>query len=140
MTVGSNQHETRTGEALQVQIVANTTAGRRVNQPIACAYALKVAVIVLIFPVQLEYIVVHVLDGERYRNPIDFKCLELETSHRARVVLQQNLVHSQLEFITRRERSTGQVSTEKLCDQGLCHANGSFLSANLSIFPGAFSA
>ena len=74
---------------------------------------------------------IHVLDGEGYRDAVDVKCLELEASHRAGVVLQQHLIHTQLELLAQRERTPGQVSTEKLGDQRLCHADAPSFSDSL---------
>ena len=105
VTIGADQHLAGPGEALQVEVVADAIARRRVDQAIPGTHAGQVAVVVLVLPVQLEHVVVDVLDRERHANPLHPQRLELEASHGPRVVLQQHLVRAELDLVAGLQRA-----------------------------------
>jgi hypothetical protein len=73
--------------------------------------------------VELDDIVVHVLDGEGNLNLLDPHLLELQTSHRAGSVLQEDLIYPKAYLLAWFKAAFLQVVLEDFGDQIVGHAH-----------------
>src|SRR5215207_1621379 len=119
--VGPDEGRAGTGEALDMQVVADAVPGPRVVEAVPGGERLQEAVVVGVLEVQLDNVVVNVLDGELYLHPLHAHPLELEAGHRPGRVLQQRLVYPQAHLLAGLERSADDVILEDPGDQILRH-------------------
>src|SRR5215218_2322285 len=115
--VGPDQGRAGPREALDVQIMADAVPGPRVIHAVPGGERLQKAVVVGVLEVGLDYVVVHVLDGEGNLHPVHPHPLELQAGHRTGRVLQQRLVYPQAHLLSGLERPLDHVILEDLGDQ-----------------------
>src|SRR5918998_998061 len=102
--VGPDQGRPWPGEALDVKVVADAVPWPRVIHTVLGGERLQKAVVIGVLEVELDYVVVHVLDGEGHLDPVNPHPLELQAGHRAGRVLQQRLIYPQAHLFARLER------------------------------------
>src|SRR5213078_3777566 len=98
VTVGPQQELSRPGESLEMKVMRDAVARSRIEQPVAPGETAQVRVILRVLVVELKNVVVDVRD-RRYGDSLEAESLELETGHRARRVLEQDLVDAELDVL-----------------------------------------
>src|SRR6266581_4366023 len=125
VAVRAEQELPRPGEALEMKIVRDAVAGTRVEGAVPLGPAPQVRVVLGVLVVDLKDVVVDVGDGWN-RDPIEAELLELEARHRARRVLEQDLVDEELDLLL---RASGEVFGDDLLREG--HRFGHVDSVNV---------
>jgi hypothetical protein len=127
--VGPHQQLTRAGEVLQVDVVGDPVAGRRVPDAEPAAEALQVLVVLHVLVVDLQHVVVDVLDGERDSDVVNAEHLELHRGHGPGGVLDEDLVDREGQRGTGFQLARDEVVAEQLAGQVLRHAVQLLVSA-----------
>src|SRR5215212_4443731 len=87
------------GEARNVQVVADAVPRAGVVDTGSGGEALQEAVVIRVLEVKLDDVVVNVLDREIHLDAVHAHPLELQAGHRARCVLKQCLIYAQTYFL-----------------------------------------
>src|SRR4028118_526077 len=118
--IGSDHGSTGLGEPFYVNVVADAVARLRVVHTVLGGEPLQKEVVVGVLVVKLDDVVVYVLNGQWYLNPVYAYLLQLHAGHRAGVVLEQGLIYPNAHLLAWLGAAILHVLLEDLGHQVIC--------------------